>query len=97
VQQFRNRLFVLLGVNEEPSREALQRVAYREQLPWRNWWDGPGGALAAAWGVEVFPTFFLIDRQGVIRFKHVGVPPPGSLEEEIEQLVREVEEGAPAG
>lgn len=34
--------------------------------------NDPDGALAAAWGVRGVPTFFVVDGQGMIRFREVG-------------------------
>jgi thioredoxin-related protein len=34
--------------------------------------NDPDGALAAAWGVRGVPTFFVVDSQGMIRFREVG-------------------------
>jgi hypothetical protein len=87
--QFEGKPFVVLGVNAEESREALRQVEAKERLPWRSWWDGPGGALGAAWGVDRYPSFFLIDPHGVIRYRHAGAPPAGALEERIERLLKQ--------
>jgi thiol-disulfide isomerase/thioredoxin len=34
--------------------------------------NDPDGAYAAQWGVRGTPTFFVLDRKGVIRFREVG-------------------------
>ncbi len=34
--------------------------------------EDPGGALARAWGVNAFPTSFIIGRDGRVRFVEVG-------------------------
>lgn len=34
--------------------------------------NDPDGAHAAAWGVRGVPTFFIVDSQGLIRFREVG-------------------------
>jgi hypothetical protein len=91
VQRYRGRPFALLGVSAEPSREALAAVQQRERLPWRNCWEGPGGPISAAWAVESFPTVYLIDAGGVIRYKQVGLPPAGVLERHIDELLAGME------
>jgi hypothetical protein len=90
VKRFAGRPFVVLGVNAEPSAEALRKVEAKEGLPWRSWWDGPRGPIAQVWGVDSFPTLFLIDQRGGVRFHHVGVLPESVLAEKIEQLLKEV-------
>jgi len=34
--------------------------------------NDPDGTLAARWGVRAVPAFFVVDRNGVIRFREVG-------------------------
>ena len=34
------------------------------------------------------PTLFLIDRSGTVRFKHLGTPPDGALEAQINALLK---------
>jgi hypothetical protein len=89
VARYGNEPFVLLGVNADESREKLRQVQHKAGLSWQSWWDGPGGPISRAWEVDRFPSFFLLDRQGAVRFQHAGVPPAGLLEEKIEQLLRE--------
>jgi hypothetical protein len=87
VRRYQGRPFALLGVSAEEGREALQAVQRREGLSWRNCWDGRGGPISTAWAVDSFPTAYLIDAGGVIRYKHVGAPPAGLLEQEIDELL----------
>jgi hypothetical protein len=91
VERYRQRPFVLLGVNSEPRRDLLKKVQEKERLPWRSWWDGGDGAIAAQWGVEGFPTVFLIDHEGVVRYESHGRPDPDELDRKIEELVRRAE------
>ena len=91
VQQFAGQPFVLLGGNADESPERLRQVQENARLTWASWWDGPDGAIGAAWKVDRFPTFILIDRQGLIRWRQVGVPAEGELSRKIEELIREPE------
>jgi len=61
--------FALLGVNSDPDR-AVARQAYLENgLDFRAWWDGQkGGDIATAWEITGWPTVYILDGQGVIRF-----------------------------
>ncbi len=89
VARYEGHPFVVLGINAEPTREALQRVEEKLRLPWRSWWDGPGGPMTMAWGVDVYPTVFLLDRNGAVRFHHAGPLAPQELEARIERLLEE--------
>jgi len=71
------------------SQESLLKVQERAGLNWRSWWDGPDGPIAHHWSVELFPTLYLIDHHGVIRFESQGVPDLDTLDREINKLVQE--------
>src|SRR5262249_46243086 len=93
VQKFQDKPFVLLGVNSDDDREMVKRVVQEESLTWRSWWNGPDGTwgpIATQWQVDGWPSFYLIDARGVLRFRPEQLR--GStkiLDERIEQLVKE--------
>jgi hypothetical protein len=91
VQRYQGRPFVLLGVNTDADAATLKQVQEAKHLTWRSWYDGPGGPICQEWKVMGFPSIFVIDAKGVIRFQHEGAPGERELESEIEGLVREVE------
>jgi thiol-disulfide isomerase/thioredoxin len=96
VKRYQNRPFVVLGVNADPSPQRLLETQKTDQLETRSWWDGQRGPIATQWGVEAFPTIYLIDHLGHIRFHTQGLSPAAleSMETKIEQLVLEAEEAA---
>lgn len=62
--------FAIVGVNSDPDREALRQVVKQKQLTWQSFWDGStSGRIHRAWNVTSWPTTYLIDHQGVIRYK----------------------------
>ncbi len=89
VKQFGGESFALLGVNADESPEVLRQVEKKAQLNWVSFWDGPGGAVAAAWGVDRYPAFFLLDAQGMIRWHGFGAPSKGVLKRKIAELLQE--------
>ncbi len=89
VEQYQGRPFVVLGVNGDQDRRMLQLVRDEEKPSWRSVWDGPGGPNGQRWGVECYPTLFLLDQHGVIRFKSVGAPSRQVLEQWINTLLKE--------
>ena len=64
--------FVILGINSDPKLETAQKAVRKETLSWRHFWNGTagtGGPLSSAWNIEGWPTIYLIDQYGVIRYK----------------------------
>jgi thiol-disulfide isomerase/thioredoxin len=87
VQRLQGRPFALLGVNCDDSRaDALQAVT-RSKLNWRSWWDG-AGRIAGQWHVDGYPTIYVLDHKGTIRYKNVR---GADLEAVVDKLVAECE------
>ena len=91
VERLAEQPFVWLGVNSDRDREHLKTAIKREQINWRSFWDGgsPSGPIAAAWDVLGWPTIYVLDAQGTIRFKNLR---GSELEVAVEQLLAEVVE-----
>src|SRR5438552_11692416 len=91
VTKFKHKPFVLLGINSDKDRQEVRKVARTERLTWRSFWNGGGtrGAIAGEWGVTGWPTLYLIDHAGVIRYKTVGVPDAKALDQQISDLVKD--------
>ncbi len=90
VQKYQGRPFALLGIDEDSDRVTLQKAEKKYKLTWRSWWD-ENGIIASQWKVVGWPTLFLIDHKGEIRWHSLGVPDSKELEKRIEQLVKEAE------
>lgn len=73
VARLKDRPFALLHVNADYNRGDVKRLTEKGEITWRSWWDGPGpnGPIAKAWGIEGWPTVYVLDREGVIRSKQV--------------------------
>ena len=73
VKRLEGKPFALLGINSDRDRFEIRRTCKAEQITWRCWFDGGGtsGPIAGAWGVRSWPTIYVLDAKGVIRFKDV--------------------------
>ncbi len=78
--------FVLLGVNSDANRKALKKTLRAENLSWRSWWDAGSidGPIQTSWQVSQRPTIYVLDKQGVIRFKDLE---GDALDRAIESLL----------
>jgi hypothetical protein len=90
VKRFADKPFVLLGVNSDESREDVKMIVEKEQLTWRSWWDGGSteGPIQASYNVQHWPTIYVLDHKGVIRYIDVR---ERELDEAIEKLLAEME------
>ncbi len=91
VQRYQGRPFALVGVNTDPDVATLKQVQNDGTFPGRSFWDGQHGPICAEWNIEGFPTIYLIDAKGMVRFTHLGPPSAETLDGEIEQLLKERE------
>ncbi len=74
VKRLADEPFALIGVNSDKDKEALKQVLVDESITWRSFWNGPegtSGPIAAAWNVRGWPTIYVMDHEGVIRYKGV--------------------------
>lgn len=77
--------FALLGVNGD-ERERAQRVIGDGTVTWRSWVDGTDGEIAKQWQIASWPSIFVLDRRGVIRYRDVRGE---ELDQAIEHLLNE--------
>jgi hypothetical protein len=88
VEKYQDRPFVLVGVNSDAERETAQDAQVKRGMTWRSWWDGSDGPIAAAWKIKFFPSIYVIDAQGVIRYANVR---GAELEQAIDTLLDEAQ------
>ena len=93
VARLKSKPFALLGINSDDSREALRPALEREQITWPSWFDGGGtsGPIARAWKVQGWPTIYVLDHHGVIRFKDIR---EDALDKAVDTLLAEMEKEA---
>ncbi|NCF56426.1 MAG: redoxin domain-containing protein [Planctomycetia bacterium] len=80
--------FAIVGVNSESTVEAAQEAIKKNNLTWMNFYDGgTNGPISTRWNVSGWPTIYLIDAQGIIRYKDVRGE---DMDKAIEELVAEL-------
>ena len=67
------KIIPIIGINYKDDRPAAQRWLEKLHNPYRVNIEDPEGRLGLDLGVYGAPETFVIDHQGVIRYKHVGV------------------------
>ncbi len=71
VKKLENKPFVLLGIDLDPSRDVLKKTEEDSKISWRSWFDGRTGPIAKRWNIRYLPKIYVLDAQGVIRYKDV--------------------------
>jgi hypothetical protein len=84
VKRLKDRPFALLGVNADDNREGTKKRLAKEQITWRNFWDG--GVITKQYRVQYFPTIYVLDPGGVIRYRDVRGE---DMDRAVEELLAE--------
>ena len=72
VARLKDKPFAIVSVNTDATVETLKKSIDSGEITWRCWYDGGiTGPITTRWGVTSFPTIFVLDKAGVIRFKDV--------------------------
>lgn len=91
VERMKGKRFVLLGVNGDKDRDAVKASVKSNRITWRSFWNGgPDGPITDTWNVQGWPTTYVLDAKGLIRFKDVREK---EMDEAVDLLVKELEEG----
>ncbi len=92
VERMKGRPFVLIGVNGDEDRAKAKEVSANQGINWRSFWgSGPNGPIPLKWGVNSWPTVYVVDAAGVIRNDSLRGP---DLDKAVEALVAEAESAA---
>ncbi len=90
VKRLKDKPFALIGVNTDPDKKYYSDEAEANSISWRSFWNGPKGTfgpIAIKWGVRSWPTIYVIDHKGVIRFKNVRGE---EMDAAVDQLLEEM-------
>jgi peroxiredoxin len=91
VERLKDEKFTLLGINSDETPEKFAAAAKRESLTWPVMFDGGStdGPIATKWGVRGWPTIFVVDAQGVIRFRDVRGE---QMDAAVDELLKEMKD-----
>ena len=92
VKRLAGQPFALLGINSDRDREALKKVMKKQGITWRSFWNGGStqGPISAAWNVRGWPTIYVLDHNGVIRYKNVRGE---KMDVAVDALLAEIKKG----
>lgn len=77
VKKYDGRI-VVISVSADQDQSRWRDFIAKKQMTWPQYFDG-GGRIAEQFGVHAFPTYMIIDGEGVIHTEIVGTNPQMSL------------------
>jgi thiol-disulfide isomerase/thioredoxin len=90
-RELQPRGFEIVGISGdvpgEEGKKMLGDYIKEKGVNWPNLWDGkgPNEGIAREWGISSWPTQFLVDRKGILRYSDI----PGDRRKAIEGLIAE--------
>ena len=89
VELLKDKPFALLGINSDKSKDVYFKKAKEMGVTWRSSWQGStSGPIPTQWNVRGWPTIYVLDHKGVIRFKNVRGE---RMDAAVDQLLAELE------
>lgn len=87
VQRLADKSFALIGINSDGDRSVVNKILKEQNITWRNIVDGSTqGKLATDWNIHGWPTIFVLDAKGKIRFRDLR---DQALEDAVVKLLAE--------
>jgi hypothetical protein len=97
VARLKGRPFALVGINGDTDRDKVKKTMQKEGMTWRSWWNGgPDGPIAKQWNLRGWPTVYVLDARGVIRYRFGGEIEADSklLDNAVSTLLKEMDASA---
>jgi thiol-disulfide isomerase/thioredoxin len=87
VKRLKDKPFVLVSMSADEKKETLVDFVNKNDMPWTHWWAGAKSNILKDWGVEYFPTIYVLDHKGVIRYTDVRGK---DMDEAVDTLLKEM-------
>jgi thiol-disulfide isomerase/thioredoxin len=91
-KNLRDKPFVILGISADRQAEPWKAFIEKHKLPWAQYLD-TRGALASKFKVNAYPTYMLLDHEGIVRYVKLGwdLDVDGEIERQARKLLKEAE------
>ncbi len=90
VKRLEKEPFALIGINSDGSVEKLREILKTREINWRQAVDeSTEGPLATRWNVSGWPTIYVIDAKGVIRYRDFR---EAQLDQAVDTLLAELKQ-----
>jgi peroxiredoxin len=71
VARMKGKPFKLVSLSVDDEKETLTKFLEAEKMPWTHLWNGASGGFVELYQIQFYPTIYVLDAEGTIRFKHV--------------------------
>jgi len=88
VKKLEGKPFTLISISADAKKETLTKFLEKTPMPWTHWHNGSTGGILEDWEVQFFPTIYVLDHKGVIRYKNVRGK---AMDEAVEKLLKDMD------
>ncbi len=71
VERLKDEPFAILSVSCDADKETLTDFLETTSMPWDHWWCGQDSEFTKSLAIDKYPSIFVLDKEGVIRFKDI--------------------------
>lgn len=94
MQMSRSLDIAMIGINYKDEKPDALKWLNERGNPYQATIYDYDGRAAIDWGVYGTPESFIVDKQGIIRYKHTGPITPDKLQQEILPLINQLKQAA---
>jgi thiol-disulfide isomerase/thioredoxin len=87
-ERMKGKPFALVGVNGDAVKSDAKRAVEKESISWPSFWnkEGSDGPVPTIWNIHGWPSVFVLDAKGIIRYKDEGED-MDLINQKVDQLV----------
>lgn len=86
VEKMKDKPFVFVNVSGDDNPKTVREFLKKTPMPWTHWYGANN--IVEDWEIQAFPTIYILDHKGVIRYKNLRGE---KMDEAVEKLVKECE------
>jgi len=87
VQQMDGKAFSLIGIHADDNPEKAKAAAEKFEMKWPSFADAREGPISKTYNINSWPTIYVLDRKGVIRYR--GLYHANDVATAAEKLLKE--------
>jgi len=89
VKKMKGKPFEMVSVSFDDEKETVTKFLETNEMPWTHWYNGRKGEIGSQLNIRFFPTIFVLDGKGVIRYKGTRGE---AMDKAVETLLKEMDD-----
>lgn len=88
-KKYADKAFEIVGISADGDEDTLKAFVAQNRMSWTEYLD-ISGSVQYAFDVDSFPTYIVVDKEGVVRYRQSGFGPTvgGELEDTINKALK---------